>query len=193
MLFLVPRVLGPRRLRDPGVQLVDHGHDRGVPLGGVEGGAEAALLLLDLRQHAERKLLPVLVDAAVGVAVLGPHVNADHGLEVPDVHELGDELGGDAAGGEGRHVEARLPILEVNVHVGHLPAGQLMLAKRDAGEASLDVVVLPELLAEAHPLGKLALADVETDDMVGGITGAGEVGVGVGRITHGVECKKDKC
>jgi hypothetical protein len=29
--------------------------------------------------------------------------------------------------------------------------------------------------------------------MIGGITGAGEVGVGVGRITHGVECKKDKC
>lgn len=52
-----------------------------------------------------------------------------------------------------------------------------MLAERDAGEASLDVVVLPALLAEAHPLGELALADVETDDMVGGITGACEVGV----------------
>ena len=177
-------------MRDAAVQFVDHGHDRGVPLGGVEGRAEAALLLLDLRQHAERKLLPVLVDAAVGVAVLGPNVDADHGLEVPDVHELGDELGGDVAGGEGGHVEASLPVPEVNVHVGHLPAGQLMLAERDAGETSLDVVILPALLAEAHPLGKLALADVETDDMVGGITGAGEVGVGVVGITHSVECKK---
>ena len=81
----------------------------------------------------------------------------------------------------------------MNVHVGHLPAGQLMLAERDARKASLDVVVLPALLAEAHPLGKFALADIETDDMVGGITGAGEVGVGVVRITHGVECKKDEC
>lgn len=66
-----------------------------------------------------------------------------------------------------------------------------MLAKRDAGEASLDVVVLPALLAEAHPLGEPALADVEADDMVGGVTDAGEVGVV--RITHSVECKKDEC
>ena len=178
-------------MRDAATQFVDHGHDRGVPLGGIVGGAETALPLLDLRQHAERKLLPVLVDAAVGVAVLGPHVNADHGLEVPDVHELGDELGGDAAGGEGRHVEARLPILEVNVHVGHLPAGHLVLPEGDAGEVSLDVVEFAGLLSLAHPLGEFAHADVETDGAVGGITGAGEVGVV--RITHGVECKKDEC
>ena len=190
---LVRSIPRPRGLRNAGVQLIDHGHDRGIALGGVEGGAEATLLLLDLRQHTERQLLPVLVDGRVRVAVLGPHVDTNHGLEVPDVHELGDELGRHAAGSERRHLEASLTVHEVHVRVGHLPARQLMLAKRDAGEASLDVVVLPALLAEAHPLGKLALADVETDDMIGGITGAGEVGVGVVRITHGVECKKDEC
>lgn len=68
-----------------------------------------------------------------------------------------------------------------------------MLPEGDAGEVALDVVELAGLLSLAHPLGELALADVETDDMVGGITGAGEVGVGVVRITHSVECKIDEC
>ena len=181
--LLVPRVLGPRRLRDPGVQLVDHGHDRGVPLGGVVGGAESLLLPLDLGEDAERELLAVLVDDAVGERLLLPDVDADHGLEVADVHELGDELRRDAAGGDGRHVETDLSVLEVDVQVGHLSGGHLVLAEGDAGEETLDIVVLTGLLALAHPLGELAHADVETDGTVGGIASAGERSV----VTHGLK------
>lgn len=47
-----------------------------------------------------------------------------------------------------------------------------MLTKRDTGEVSLNEVVLPALLAGAHPLGELALSDIETDGTVGGIMGA---------------------
>ena len=65
-----------------------------------------------------------------------------------------------------------------------------MLPEGDAGEVSLDVVVLTGLLALAHPLGELALADVETDGTVGGIAGAGEVGVV--SVAHNVEVKMDK-
>ena len=175
---------------DPGVQFVDHGHDRGVPLRGVVGGAETALPLLDLRQHAERKLFPVLVDAAVGVTVFGPDVDADHRPEVSYVHELGDELSRDAARGDGRHVETDLPVLEVDVQVGHLSGGHLVLPEGDAGEVSLDVVELAGLLSLAHPLGELALADVEADGTVGGIAGAGEVGVV--SVAHNVKVKMDK-
>ena len=177
-------------MRDPGVQLVDHGHDSGVPLGGVVGGAESLLLPLDLGEDAERELLAVLVDDAVGERLLLPDVDADHGLEVSDVHKLGDELGSDAAGGDSRHVEADLSVLEVDVQVGHLSGGHLVLPEGDAGEVSLDVVELAGLLSLAHPLGELAHTDVEADGTVGGITGAGEVGVI--SVAHNVEVKMDK-
>jgi hypothetical protein len=69
----------------------------------------------------------------------------------------------------------------MQVHVGHLAVGGFPLPEGDAGEASLDEVILAGRLALAHPLGELALSDVETDGTVVGITGAGESGV----VTHG--------
>lgn len=81
----------------------------------------------------------------------------------------------------------------MDVQVGHLSSGHLVLPEGDAGEVSLDIVELAGLLSLAHPLGELAHTDVKADGTIGGITGAGEVGVGVVRITHSVECKIDEC
>lgn len=63
-----------------------------------------------------------------------------------------------------------------------------MLAEEEPSDISLDEVVLAGLLSLAHPLGKLALTDVETDGAVCGITGAGESGVI--SVTHNVEMNK---
>ena len=67
----------------------------------------------------------------------------------------------------------------MQVHEDRLAAGGFAFSEGDARQAPLHVVVLPGLLAEAHPLGELALAD----DMVGGITCAGERSV----VTHGLK------
>ncbi len=75
----------------------------------------------------------------------------------------------------------------MQVQVGHLPARGLPLPERDPGEISLDEVILPALLFRAHPLGKLTLADVESDGTVGGIPVADESGVG--GVVHGFWCK----
>ena len=80
---------------------------------------------------------------------------------------------------------------ERNIHIGHLPAGHFMLAQRDTGEVPLDIVELAGLLSLAHPLGELAHADVETDGSVGGIAGAGEVGVVLHCFSGSKEFLKD--
>lgn len=174
---LISDSICPRCLSNPAIQFVNHLHDRLVPLGRVERGAEPPLLPLDLREGPERKFHPVLVYGAVGVLFLHPYVDADGVFGIADIHKFGDKLRGDAAGSDGRNVEADAPTHEVQVQVGHLPARRLPLSELDPGEISLDGVILPALLFRAHPLGKLALVDIKSDGTVGGIPVAGEGGV----------------
>lgn len=119
----------------------------------------------------------------VGELLLLPYVDADGRPDVPDVHEFGNEIRSDATGSDSRYVETQVSVPEVKVHVGHLPARGLPFAERNARENPVDEVKLATLLIFAHPLGELALTDVETDGTVGGITGAGERSV----VTHGLK------
>lgn len=141
------------------------------------------LPLNDLRENPERKHFPVLVDGAVGELLLLPYVDADGRPDVPEVHEFGNEISSDATGSDSRYIETKVSVPEVKVHVGHFPARGLPFAERNARENPVDKVKLATLLIFAHPLGELALTDVEMNGAVGGIMCAGERGV----FTHGVE------
>ena len=148
------------------------------------------LPLNDLRENPKRKHFPVLVDGAVGELLLLPYVDADGRPDVPEVHEFGNEIRSDATGSDSRYVETKVSVPEVKVHVGHLPARGLPFAERNARENSVDKVKLATLLIFAHPLGELALTDVEMNGAVGGIMCAGE---SVVVVTHSDEGKKVKC